>query len=304
MDKQNIILCDIDGCLISTAWIWKVITLLGIKDDRTKWDFFGRNANALYSKVDKNLVKFLQDEKRIHDAKIMFFTARDINIEPATIDFIEKATGFVYETDFYISSRSNFDKSGAAESKRMRLRMIERFFNPVFAIDDELVNCELYVAEGIPTLLWSIGFEPKPSNDLAYSLIAEYRASVALVNQIPDEMKKRAKLASYSMGELSIMFEDLINEMNYRKANDETGSGVAFSLGFNDCNGTPIFTGDILKTEDERYGTAIWSDRKPAILSPGSNAIDYDSEEFFNKCRVVTNIKKTPEFYERLTEGV
>lgn len=299
MSKQKIILCDIDGCLIYTAWVWKVITLLGIKDDATKWDFFGRNANALYNKIDKNLVKFLQYEMRIRDAKIMFFTARDINIEPSTIDFIEKATGFVYETDFYISSRPYWDKTTTPESKRARLELIKKFFEPVFAIDDELVNCELLNRYNIPTLLWTIGFEPKLVEYRMPQLITEYREAIK-----PAEQEPNNKLKAYSMGELSVLFEDLIQEMNDRKANNEHGDGFAFSLGYKDSNGETIFTGDILKTPDGSYGTAVWDDRRPAILSPGSNAIDYDNEAFFNSCCVVTNIRKSPDFYETLVPEV
>lgn len=41
--KKDVIICDIDGCLINTSWIWKVITLLGIKDDVKKMGLFRAN---------------------------------------------------------------------------------------------------------------------------------------------------------------------------------------------------------------------------------------------------------------------
>ena len=124
---KKIIICDIDGCLINTTRVWKAISLLGIKDDATKWDFFSRNANALYNGIDKNLVKFLKYEKEAKNACIMFLTARNINIECQTIDFIEKSTGLEYERDFLISSRPMWDNSATAESKRVRLNLIKTF---------------------------------------------------------------------------------------------------------------------------------------------------------------------------------
>lgn len=291
---KKIIICDIDGCLINTSWVWKAISLLGIKDEATKWDFFSRNANALYNGIDKNLVKFLKYEKEAKNARIMFLTARNINIECQTIDFIEKSTGLEYERDFLISSRPMWDNSATAESKRVRLNLIKAFFNPIFAIDDELVNIDMFRRNNIPTLLWSIGFEPKLTEGCPLNLLAEYRAAISLRKQEPDTLK------AYSMDELNQMFEDVINEMNERKAKNEHGDGTAFNLGYKDKTGMSIYTGDILRTPDDCYGTAVWDDRRPAILSPGSNAIDYDDEAFFNSCKVVDNIRKNPDFYENL----
>ncbi len=292
---EKIIICDIDGCLINTSWIWKTISLLGIKDEATKWDFFGRNANALYNGIDNKLVRFLKYEMEAKNARIMFLTSRSINIECQTIDFIENSTGLEYERDFLISSRPVWDKAATAESKRVRLELIKKFFNPIFAIDDELVNIEVFNRYNVPTLLWSIGFEPKLTEGCSLNLLAEYRAAIPLVEQVPN-----IKWKAYSMGELSQMLEDLIIEMNERKANNEHGDGLAFNLGYKDRTGAAIFTGDVLKTPDNTYGTAVWDDRRPAILSPGSGAIDYDDEDFFNSCQIVDNIRKNPDFYENL----
>lgn len=293
---ENIIICDIDGCLVNSSWIWKTITLLGIKDDATKWDFFSRNANALYGSIDKNLIKFLKAEIKIRNARILFLTARNVCIEEQTIKFIEKRTGLVYEQDFFISSRPGYDKSGSAESKRARLELIKKFYNPVFAIDDELIICELYSKHKIPTLFWVIGQEPKLANEYDRNLLNEYRAAIPLCDQVPENIKLKA----YSMDELLEMFEDVINEINYRKAYDEHGDGVAFSLGYKDSLGATIFTGDVLLTSDNCYCTAIWDDRRPAVLSPGSQAIDFEDEAFFNSCRVITNLRHSPDFYENL----
>lgn len=292
---ENIIICDIDGCLVNSSWIWKTITLLGIKDDSTKWDFFSRNANALYNGIDNKLVRFLKYEMDAKNARIMFLTSRSINIEPQTIDFIEKSTGLEYKQDFLISSRPIWDNLATAESKRGRLELIRKFFKPIFAIDDEVVNVDLFDRYGIPTILWTIGFEPKLTEGCPLKLLAEYRAAISLIEQVRD-----IKFKAYSMNELLQMFEDVVNEINDRKASDEHGSGLSFNLGYKDKNGTAIFTGDILKTPDNTYGTAIWDDRRPAILSPGSNAIDYEDEAFFNSCQIVDNIRKNPDFYENL----
>lgn len=294
---QKIIICDIDGCLVNTSWIWKVVNLLGIEDDAKKWDFFGRNANALYNEVDKNLVKFLKYEKEAKNARIMFLTARNINIECQTIDFIEKSTGLEFERDFLISSRPIWDKSPTDESKRVRLGLINRFFKPIFAIDDKLVSVEMFCKYNIQTLLWSIGFEPKLTSGCNPSLISEYRSSIISAKRVPDIMFK-----AYSMDDLTQMFEDLIDEINNRKSFNDLGDGdaPAFNIGYKDSKDAAIFTGDILQTPDGTYGTAVWYDRSPAILSPGSGAIDFDDEKFFKSCRIVGNIRENPDFYENL----
>ena len=219
---EKIIICDIDGCLINTSWIWKTISLLGIKDDATKWDFFGRNANALYNGIDNKLVKFLKYEIGAKNARIMFLTSRSINIECQTIDFIEKNTGLVYERDFLISSRPVWDKTVPAESKRTRLNLIKTFFTPIFAIDDELVNVELFNRYGIPTLLWAIGFEPKLTEGCTLDLLAEYRASIPLAEQVPKELNNGINLKDLSLDDLTTLFEDVINEINCRKEIGET----------------------------------------------------------------------------------
>lgn len=82
---------------------------------------------------------------------------------------------------------------------------------------------------------------------------------------------------------------------------DEKFSGKP--LGVKDKNGKQIVTGDILRTTDCRYCTAIFDRGQIAVESPGSHAIDYEQKEFFNNCVVVTNIRHCPDFYEVLIEG-
>jgi len=214
---EKIIICDIDGCLINTSWIWKTISLLGIKDDATKWDFFGRNANALYNTIDKKLVRFLKAEIKHRSAKVMFLTARDSSIEQNTITFIENGTGLKYGKDFYISSRPGFDKLDPAESKKLRLIDIKSIFHIEFAIDDELKNCELFTRYDIPTFFWLIGSEPKIVGNFNLNLLAEYRAFVPLIDQVPKELHGGINLKDLSLDELTTLFEDIVTEINYRK---------------------------------------------------------------------------------------
>ena len=219
---EKIIICDIDGCLINTSWIWKTISLLGIKDDATKWDFFGRNANALYNTIDKKLVKFLKAEIKHRGAKVLFLTARNSSIEQNTITFIENGTGLKYGKDFYISSRPGFDNLDPAESKNQRLSGIRSIFKIEFAVDDELKNCELFTRYDIPTLFWVMGCEPKVVGNFNLNLLAEYRAFVPLVDQVPKELAGGINLKDLSLDDLTTLFEDVVNEINCRKEIGET----------------------------------------------------------------------------------
>lgn len=102
--------------------------------------------------------------------------------------------------------------------------------------------------------------------------------------------------------EMCGLLEQLIVEINRRKEQQKNCN--YFDIGHKDQNKLPIFTGDILKTPDCCYCTAIYCDGRAAIESPGSNAIDYEVEQFFNSCVVVANIKDCPDFYEKLVEEI
>ena len=157
--KPKYVICDLDGCLIDTAWIWQLAKQRPIPENEA-FDLFNRLANAETNKIDLPLYKYLCF-KGSGGIKIHFLTARSELIEVETINFIQRKTGLVYGKEFTISFREKNDLSNPAESKGVR---VEKFIaggnEVVLAIDDEDSVLEMYKTKNIPCMKWIIGFIP------------------------------------------------------------------------------------------------------------------------------------------------
>lgn len=163
MTKQEIkpkyIICDLDGCLIDSAWIWDVIRVLNVSKEEG-FDIFNRLANADKNNIDLSLYKFLCF-KGSGGYRIHFLTARSELIEVETINFIQKKTGLIFGKEFTISSRPNNDVSSPAESKAVRIQhFIDSGKEIALAIDDEIEVLKMYASKNIPFMRWIIGFLP------------------------------------------------------------------------------------------------------------------------------------------------
>lgn len=157
--KPKYIICDLDGCLIDSAWIWDFINKQRVSKDEA-FDLFNRLANADKNKIDLPLYKYLCF-KASGGLKIHFMTARSELIEVETINFIQKKTGLIYGKEFTISFRPNNDLSSPADSKAVRVQsMLESGKQIALAIDDDVEVLKMYVSKGIPCLKWIIGFLP------------------------------------------------------------------------------------------------------------------------------------------------
>lgn len=178
--KPKYIICDLDGCLIDSAWIWEVVKQQGVSKDEA-FDIFNRLANADKNKIDLPLYKYLCF-KASGGLKIHFLTARNEIIEVETINFIQKKTGLVFGRDFTISFRSSSDISSPAESKAVRVQsMLESGKQIALAIDDDVEVLKMYVSKGIPVLKWIIGFLP-------VRVVQEYGNQINNLINIKEEM--------------------------------------------------------------------------------------------------------------------
>ena len=157
--KEKIIICDLDGCLIDSEWIWSIINGMKLEKE-VGFDMFNRLANAEANEIDLTLLNYLRF-KNIAGVRILFLTARSEIIETETINFIQRKTGLIFGKDFSISSRPSTDLTPAIESKRARLRtLIDSGKEILIAIDDEIDIVEMYEQAGIKAMQWSIGFVP------------------------------------------------------------------------------------------------------------------------------------------------
>ena len=168
--KPKYIICDLDGCLIDTAWIWEMIKNKPIPEAEA-FDVFNRLANADTNKIDLPLYKYLCF-KCSGGLKLHFLTARSELIEVETINFIQKKTGLIFGNEFSISSRPLNDFSKPAESKASRIMKFIGEGNEVaLAIDDEETVLDMYKSKGIPCLKWIIGFIP-------VQVVSEYSSQI------------------------------------------------------------------------------------------------------------------------------
>lgn len=159
MIKQKYILCDLDGCLINTAWIWDVVKSYNMPKDES-FDIFNRLANADRNQIDLTLYKYLCF-KASGGLKVHFITARSEVIEVETINFLQRKTGLIYGKDFTISFRANNDVSTPAQSKSLRVQaFIDSGREVAFAIDDEDEVLKMYLSKNIPVIKWITGFIP------------------------------------------------------------------------------------------------------------------------------------------------
>ena len=49
--KEKIIICDLDGCLIDSEWIWSIINGMKLEKE-VGFDMFNRLANAEANEID------------------------------------------------------------------------------------------------------------------------------------------------------------------------------------------------------------------------------------------------------------
>ena len=156
--NDKIVLCDIDGCLIETSWIWDMNRVLKLGSPQC-WELFENNAVSSWNKVDSWLTAFLK-EKLKQGLHICFLTARSTNLKASTIKQIEEKTGLKHGTDFEIICRQPDDESEPCQYKS---DCLDAFFNLnqiELAIDDNKSIVEMYKNRGINAIRWVFGFIP------------------------------------------------------------------------------------------------------------------------------------------------
>lgn len=156
------LICDIDGCLVDSSWIWGVVNELKKTNPIVNpYEVFDKNANLSSNGVDVVLVDFIERfiKKNNNDCELLFLTARSLAIKEETINFIKEHANL---KDFQTSFRDLNDTSNSAESKKKRLDEILKAGNEVvLALDDDVNNVKMFKDYGIKTVQWRYGFIPQ-----------------------------------------------------------------------------------------------------------------------------------------------
>ena len=180
--KTKFIICDLDGCLIKSGWIWDVAKEKGFSKD-VAFDFFNRSACCDACEIDVSLYKYLCF-KASGGFRLHFLTARSEVISVETINFIQQKTGLIYGKEFTISFRPNNDLSTPAESKAVRLQhFIDSGREIALAIDDEIEVLKMYASKNIPYLQWINGFLP-------VQVVQEYGNQISNLVNVKEEICK------------------------------------------------------------------------------------------------------------------
>ncbi|MBR2526520.1 hypothetical protein IKE67_08670 [bacterium] len=160
MDRKFII-CDIDGVLIDTSWIWGFVQKYPIKDKSQVWDFFNRNCNAAINGIDKVCSNFVKNLAQERECGIYFLTARSERVALETREVLRKRLGFdVSKCNF--SFRKESDNESSVVSKQNRLKLLKNLgYEFEVAIDDDRNICDMYSRNGIETVInWQLGSIP------------------------------------------------------------------------------------------------------------------------------------------------
>lgn len=156
--NDKIIICDLDGCLVETSWIWDINRELKLQAPQC-WELFENNANSSWNKVD-SFLEALLTEKIKQGYKLFFITARSKAIEKETIKHIEQKTTLKHNIDFGIYFRNIGDFSEPWECKQNILDVVFDKKQIVLAIDDDKRIVEMYKQNGINAIRWQFGFIP------------------------------------------------------------------------------------------------------------------------------------------------
>ena len=147
MQKEDVIVFDIDGVLLDTEYIFKEIFDLKLKGD-AKWDYFLKYCNSDRTQPIKNTLDLWFCLS--HRYKTFISTARNEKCKNETL--LKLAQNCFFTTEDNLLMRKDGDYRPAIEVKKEHLIQIMKNFNIILFIDDDLANCEMAKGLGILAL--------------------------------------------------------------------------------------------------------------------------------------------------------
>ena len=143
--KKKCIICDVDGVLLDVSRIYKEIHKRKLKGEE-KWEFFHKYANnPEWAVKNKDIFQIVNGFIDKTNAELFLVTARKECLFYSTLIYLSMFTP-------YLIMRKKNDKRPAVELKEEALKEIQKDYDVVLAIDDELQNCLMYKRNGITTL--------------------------------------------------------------------------------------------------------------------------------------------------------
>lgn len=139
MDKKKAIVLDIDGVILNTAFLFEEIFNLKLKGT-AMWDYFHEHCNSDRVKVMSNFKPFydLLIARSCSDTDLILLTSRNEKVKEDTKEKLHEE-GIYYDKIFM---RPDNDYREASTLKKETLHELQKEYNIVLFVDDDLRNCE------------------------------------------------------------------------------------------------------------------------------------------------------------------
>lgn len=148
--KEKAIVFDIDGVMLDTAFLFEEIFKLGLKGD-AMWNYFHENCNSEKVKFIKGFEKFyvtLHALRASDNVKFILLTSRNEKVREET----EKKLWSICGSFDALYMRPKEDYRESHILKKEALQQIQKLYDVILFIDDDLKNCEAAKELGIYSL--------------------------------------------------------------------------------------------------------------------------------------------------------
>ena len=143
---KSAIVIDVDGVILNSAFIFDEIFKLGLKGD-AMWDYFHEHCNS-------ERVKLISDFKPLYNLlkglniNLILLTSRNDKVKLETAQKL-RSEGILFDK---LYMRKNGDYREANIIKKETLQNLQKEYNILMFIDDDLNNCEAAKELGIFSL--------------------------------------------------------------------------------------------------------------------------------------------------------
>ena len=150
MTKKNCIVLDVDVVILNTAFLCEEIFELKLKGD-DMWDYFHAHCNSDRVKLlprFEDLFVFLYDMKVHSNIHFILLTSRNEKVRKET-EYKLRTEGVFFDN---LIMRPEKDYREASVLKKEALQELQKEYNIIMYVDDDLNNCEAAKELGIYAL--------------------------------------------------------------------------------------------------------------------------------------------------------
>lgn len=161
-EKLKCFICDIDNCYTdSREWVNTVPS----NTDRVEWDEFQKRIHMARPNI--NIIKMVDNLIADGNMHVVFITGREDRVSrdhdhrKETIEQLESFSDGILKIgdNAHLYMRHEFDYRPSDVVKESILIAAKQYYDFLFAIDDEEINCKMFARHGIPVIKYNIGEE-------------------------------------------------------------------------------------------------------------------------------------------------